>query len=181
MTFPASSGGKVTLPLRLHVHGGVGSCSDHRPIFAALACASSLLPQSPIPPSRWSWNLKECPLTTRETPQDFAPIAGPGECQNDLDLPSVADAVIDKRRRVQASRAASARNASGRRRFVDPTTCERDYNQAEMEFMSAMQVYKQASGRMFPTWSEVLEVLKGLGYEKRESGERSELRYAVST
>jgi hypothetical protein len=35
-----------------------------------------------------------------------------------------------------------------------------------MEFMGAMQLYKQASGRMFPTWSEVLEVLKGLGYEK---------------
>ena len=55
---------------------------------------------------------------------------------------------------------------SGRRRFVDPTTCERDYSQAEMEFMLAMNSYKQQSGRMFPTWSEVLEVLRGLGYEK---------------
>jgi hypothetical protein len=35
-----------------------------------------------------------------------------------------------------------------------------------MEFMQAMQAYKQKSGRMFPTWSEVLEVLKNLGYEK---------------
>ena len=115
---------------------------------------------------RWSSNLKECPLTTIETPQDFAPIAGPGECQNDLNFSSVADAVINKRSRDQASRAASARNASGRRRFVDPTTCEKDYNEDEMEFMAAMQLYKQASGRMFPTWSEVLEVLKGIGYEK---------------
>ena len=32
--------------------------------------------------------------------------------------------------------------------------------------MRAMQRYKQTSGRMFPTWSEVLEVLKSLGYEK---------------
>ncbi len=30
----------------------------------------------------------------------------------------------------------------------------------------AMNSYKQSSGRMFPTWSEVLEVLRGLGYEK---------------
>ena len=30
-----------------------------------------------------------------------------------------------------------------------------------------MQDYKKKSGRMFPTWSEVLEVLRGLGYEKR--------------
>jgi hypothetical protein len=37
---------------------------------------------------------------------------------------------------------------------------------AEVEFINAMQEYKKASGRMFPTWSEVLEVLKSLGYEK---------------
>jgi hypothetical protein len=55
---------------------------------------------------------------------------------------------------------------SGRRRFVDPTTCERDYSSCELEFMRAMQDYKQKSGRMFPTWSEVLEVLRSLGYEK---------------
>jgi hypothetical protein len=32
--------------------------------------------------------------------------------------------------------------------------------------MQAMQEYKKRSGRMFPTWSEVLEVLRELGYEK---------------
>lgn len=32
--------------------------------------------------------------------------------------------------------------------------------------MLAMNEYKRSSGRMFPTWSEVLEVLQGLGYEK---------------
>jgi hypothetical protein len=47
-----------------------------------------------------------------------------------------------------------------------PTTRERDYAAAELEFMSAMQKYKHLSGRMFPTWSEVLEVLRDLGYEK---------------
>ena len=107
-------------------------------------------------------------MTTIERPQDFAPIVGPGECQNDLNLPSVADAIIDKRRRTKAMRASAARNASGRRRFVDPATCDRDYDKAEMEFMQAMQLYKQASGRLFPTWSEVLEVLRSLGYEKRQ-------------
>lgn len=39
---------------------------------------------------------------------------------------------------------------------------------AEVEFMKAMQDYKQSSGRMFPTWSEVLEVLRALGYAKPE-------------
>ncbi len=37
-----------------------------------------------------------------------------------------------------------------------------------MEFMKAMNEYKHRSGRMFPTWSEVLEVLRALGYEKVE-------------
>lgn len=67
---------------------------------------------------------------------------------------------------AQASKAAGARNASGRRRFVDPTTCERDYSPEQIEFIKAMQEYKLNSGRMFPTWSEVLEVVRGLGYEK---------------
>lgn len=55
-----------------------------------------------------------------------------------------------------------------RRRQIDPTTCERDYSVAEIEFMNAMEEYKRSSGRMFPTCSEVLEVLLKLGYEKRE-------------
>ena len=53
-----------------------------------------------------------------------------------------------------------------RRRFVDPTSCERDVTAAEQEFQQATQAYKQRSGRLFPTWSEVLEVLQSLGYEK---------------
>jgi hypothetical protein len=72
----------------------------------------------------------------------------------------------NQRASEQATRAANARHVSGRRRYVDPTTTERDYTEAEMEFMMAMNEYKQSSGRMFPTWSEVLEVLRSLGYEK---------------
>jgi hypothetical protein len=53
-----------------------------------------------------------------------------------------------------------------RRRQIDPTTCERDYTDDEIEFMQALDAYKRASGRMFPTCSEVLEVIRGLGYQK---------------
>ena len=53
-----------------------------------------------------------------------------------------------------------------RRRMVDPTTCEREYGDEETEFMLAMDQYKRANRRPFPTWSEVLEVLKALGYRK---------------
>ena len=54
-----------------------------------------------------------------------------------------------------------------RRRQIDPTTCERDYTIEEIEFMGALDDYKRRSGRMFPTCSEVLEVVRSLGYEKR--------------
>jgi len=53
-----------------------------------------------------------------------------------------------------------------RRRQIDPTTCERDYSQDECEFMQAMEAYKRKHGRMFPTCSEVLEVIRDLGYTK---------------
>ena len=66
----------------------------------------------------------------------------------------------------QATKASNASKLSGRRRFVDPTTCERDYKADEIEFMAAMQEYKRTSGRTFPTWSEVLNVVKDMGYER---------------
>jgi hypothetical protein len=37
--------------------------------------------------------------------------------------------------------------------------------------MLAMDAYKKSSGRMFPTWSEVLEVLHSLGYRKQPAAE----------
>ncbi len=58
-----------------------------------------------------------------------------------------------------------------RRRQIDPTTCERDYSDDEVEFMSALDNYKRASGRMFPTCSEILEVIRNLGYSKSAVGE----------
>ena len=69
----------------------------------------------------------------------------------------VAIALIDVGRKVN------------RRRQIDPTTCERDYTDSEVEFMHALDEYKRTSGRMFPTCSEVLEVLLKLGYQKIES------------
>ena len=64
-----------------------------------------------------------------------------------------------KRRKVQ------------RRRQIDPTTCERDYTDDEIQFMHALDAYKRSSGRMFPTCSEILEVVRGLGYEKVDPSE----------
>lgn len=59
---------------------------------------------------------------------------------------------------------AEPRRKKQRRRQIDPTTCERDYNGEEIEFMRALDDYKRNSGRMFPTCSEILEVVRALGY-----------------
>ncbi len=97
----------------------------------------------------------------------------PSRCDHKIDEPigtlDQPQEWINRRASAQATRAANARQQSGRRRFVDPTTSEREYTEAEMEFMLAMNEYKRRSGRMFPTGSEVLEVLRDLGYVKPAS------------
>ncbi|MCH8827998.1 MAG: hypothetical protein IID45_00310 [Planctomycetes bacterium] len=70
-------------------------------------------------------------------------------------------------------RRSSGRRKVERRRQIDPTTCERDYSDDEIEFMREMDDYKRKSGRQFPTWSEVLEVVRSLGY--RQVAEPSEI------
>ncbi|HEV3340285.1 MAG TPA: hypothetical protein VG125_08005 [Pirellulales bacterium] len=68
--------------------------------------------------------------------------------------------VVVERRQIER------REKVSRRRQIDPTTCEREYTTDEVEFMNALDEYKRKSGRMFPTCSEVLEVIRGLGYVK---------------
>jgi hypothetical protein len=68
--------------------------------------------------------------------------------------------VAVERRQVQR------REKVARRRQIDPTTCEREYSDEEIEFMQAMDAYKRKSGRMFPTCSEILEVIREMGYVK---------------
>jgi hypothetical protein len=78
----------------------------------------------------------------------------------------------EDRRKANAAIAVERRQGErrekvNRRRQIDPTTCERDYSDAEVEFMQALDEYKRKNGRMFPTCSEILEVIRGLGYEKK--------------
>ena len=69
-----------------------------------------------------------------------------------------------------------ARRKQQRRRQIDPTTCEREYNDDEILFMQALDAYKRSSGRMFPTCSEILEVIRDLGYVKLSDDERQILQ-----
>lgn len=74
----------------------------------------------------------------------------------------------ESERRQEDTNPAGERRKTNRRRQIDPTTCERDYTEAEIEFMHALDNYKRQSGRMFPTCSEILEVLGKLGYRKMD-------------
>ena len=40
----------------------------------------------------------------------------------------------------------------------------------ELEFINAVNAYKKQHGRPFPTWSEILHVLRALGYRKAPPG-----------
>jgi hypothetical protein len=73
---------------------------------------------------------------------------------------------VKEDRRKQQIPVAVERRKVQRRRQIDPTTCEREYTAEEVEFMQAMDAYKRSSGRMFPTCSEILEVIKKLGYQR---------------
>src|SRR2546421_3340343 len=87
--------------------------------------------------------------------------ANPGQALADRRKRNIPVAV-DRRR----ANAAEKRRTSERRRLIDPTTCERDYTDEETLFMKAMDRYKRENRRPFPTWSEVLEVMRSLGYRR---------------
>ena len=53
-----------------------------------------------------------------------------------------------------------------RRRRVDPTTFEKQYSPDEIEFMNAIQDFKNQSGKAFPSHGDVLRVALRLGYRQ---------------
>jgi hypothetical protein len=77
---------------------------------------------------------------------------------------------------VEANVEPIVRRKQQRRRQIDPTTCEREYTDQEIQFMHALDNYKRAAGRMFPTCSEILEVIRGLGYVQLSEDERAVLK-----
>jgi hypothetical protein len=58
------------------------------------------------------------------------------------------------------------REKKERRRRIDPTTFEKQYSDDEMEFMNAMQRFKELSGKTFPSYGDVLKVAIMLGYRR---------------
>lgn len=59
------------------------------------------------------------------------------------------------------------RRGPGRRRADDRRSAEEGEMTAEQfEFVMAVETYKKVNKRMYPTWTEILEVMSQLGYRK---------------
>ena len=59
------------------------------------------------------------------------------------------------------------RRGPGRRRSDDRKAAEEGEMTAEQfEFVMAIETYKKVNKRLYPTWTEVLEVIRQLGYRK---------------
>lgn len=59
------------------------------------------------------------------------------------------------------------RRGPGRRRSDDRKSAEEgQMSDEQFQFVMAIDEYKRANSRPFPTWTEVLDVIKALGYRK---------------
>jgi hypothetical protein len=59
------------------------------------------------------------------------------------------------------------RRGPGRRRADDRREAEEgEMNLDQFEFIMAIETYKKVNKRLYPTWTEILEIVRQLGYRK---------------
>jgi len=65
------------------------------------------------------------------------------------------------------------RRGPGIRRSEDRRSAEEgEMTEEQLEFIKAVNEYKQVNSRPFPTWTEVLDIIRAMGYRKvAEPGE----------
>ena len=75
---------------------------------------------------------------------------------------------VDRRQNVVDRRLGlDRRRGPGRRRTDDRRSAEEGHmSDEQFDFLMAIDQYKRQNARPFPTWTEVLEVIKALGYRK---------------
>jgi hypothetical protein len=77
---------------------------------------------------------------------------------NDLGLPKATNAAVN----------GSKMSAIRRKDHVgfEPhvATSEKEYSDHELDFLHAIEAYQARSGRKFPSWTEVLSVVREIGY-----------------
>ena len=82
--------------------------------------------------------------------------------QSDYDGPERRTGV-ERRRETGLER----RRGPGRRRADDRREAEEgEMNTEQFEFIMAIETYKKVNKRLYPTWTEILEIVRQLGYRK---------------
>ena len=76
----------------------------------------------------------------------------------------VASDAADRRTGLERRRGAGIRRETDRR-----TAEEGEMTAEQFEFVMAIETYKRVNRKLFPTWTEVLEVINQLGYKKVEA------------
>jgi len=112
---------------------------------------------------------KESAMSNAEKPNSDAPMMPPdGEV---VDRRSG----IDRRDLSSADSAASnleRRRGPGRRRTDFMRSAEEgEMTNEQFLFIMAIDTFKRVNGKTFPTWTDVLEVIRKLGYRKTQSSE----------
>ena len=75
----------------------------------------------------------------------------------------------DRRSEERRGTGLERRRGPGRRLADDRKSAEEgEMNPYQFEFVMAIQTYKKVNKRLYPTWTEILEILVQLGYRKVE-------------
>ena len=80
-----------------------------------------------------------------------------------------AERRAEARRKLETDRRTGLerRRGPGRRKCDERRAAEEgEMTDEQFEFLMAIETYKRVNKRPFPTWTEVLEVIKALGYRK---------------
>jgi hypothetical protein len=82
----------------------------------------------------------------------------PGDRREGVDR---RQSIVDRRLGLDRRRGPGRRLSDDRRSAEDGRMSEEQF-----EFLMAIEEYKRLNARPFPSWTEVLEVIKALGYRK---------------
>ena len=99
---------------------------------------------------------------------DERPDAEPSK--SEMDRRSSSDRRAGERRQQKTPADPDRRTGPDRRKAVRRKRSMNQYDlEADtLEFINAVNAFKAKVGRPFPTWSEVLTILRELGYEKQD-------------
>ena len=110
-----------------------------------------------------------------DAPSDTSPPpAAPGVPTPPVDRRDASDRRARVDRRTKQVHVPVDRRAGGDRRTVDRRDPAKragnyDLDDETLEFIAAINRFKASTGKSFPTWSEVMEIVRELGYVKADA------------